>query len=88
MHTHRNAMMFVLTGFIVGSLKKIWPWRETLESTVIRGKTYILQEQNVLPESFDQQTILALSIMFIGFFLVLGLEYISNKPKRGVSSAG
>lgn len=88
MHKHRNKMMFILTGFILGSLKKIWPWKETLETTVIRGKTYILQEQNIMPKSFDQETIIAVLVMFIGFFLVLGLEYISNKSKRGVSSAG
>ena len=88
MHSHRNKMMFILTGFMFGSLKKIWPWKEVLETTVIRGKEYVLREDNIMPRDFDQQTILAILVMFIGFFLVLGLEYISNKSKRGVSSAG
>ncbi|MEX1099077.1 MAG: DUF368 domain-containing protein, partial [Bacteriovoracaceae bacterium] len=88
MHTHRNAMMFILTGFMFGSLKKIWPWKEVLEQTVIRGKEYVLREENIMPRALDQETILAIFIMFIGFFLVLGLEYISNKSQRGVSSAG
>lgn len=88
MHVHRNVMMFVLTGFILGSLKKIWPWKNIVEKTVIRGKEYALREENIMPRALDQETILAILIMFIGFFLVLGLEYISHNSRRGVSSAG
>lgn len=79
MHKYSNKMMLLLTGFMVGSLKKIWPWKETLETTVIRGKEYILKEANIFPSEFNQETIFAFLIMFIGFSMVLGLEYMASK---------
>lgn len=79
MHRFANSMMLLLVGFMVGSLKKIWPWKETLESTMIRGKEYILREANIMPRSFDQETIFAILIMIGGFFIVLGLEYMASK---------
>lgn len=79
MHKYSTQMMYLLTGLMIGSLKKIWPWKETLETTVIRGKEYILREANVLPESFNNQVITAIVIMLLGFFMVLGLEYMASK---------
>lgn len=83
-HYH-NIMMAILSGFMIGSLKKIWPWKEVLETKIIRGKTYILSEMNVLPQQFDQYFFLCLFIFLIGFFSVILLEKFSS---RGVSSAG
>jgi putative membrane protein len=77
-HFH-NAMMCFLTGFMIGSMKKIWPWKEVVESKVIRGKTYVLQESNILPGHFDGGFWLAVCLMILGFFLVIGLEKFSKK---------
>ena len=86
MHNFSNAMMLLLTGFMAGSLKKIWPWKETLETTIIRGKEHILREANIMPRAFDQETIFAIAIMFIGFFAVLGLEYMATKFRSQTES--
>ena len=32
---YKNATLAVLTGFILGSLNKIWPWKEIIESEMI-----------------------------------------------------
>ena len=77
-HYH-NLMMCFLTGFMIGSLKKIWPWKETLESKIIRGKTYILKEANVFPESVDQTVLIACALMILGFCLVFFLDKFSKK---------
>ena len=71
-------MMCFLTGFMIGSMKKIWPWKEVLESKVIRGKTYVLQEANILPTNFDQGFWVAAGLMLVGFILVFTLEKISK----------
>jgi len=73
-----NLMMAFLTGFMIGSMKKIWPWKETLETTVIRGKTYILKEENILPATFDSTLVIAIILMTIGFVLVLGIEKMAK----------
>lgn len=77
-HFH-NTMMCFLTGFMLGSMKKIWPWKETLETTIIRGKTYILKEENILPTSFDQSVLFAILLMLVGFILVLAIEKMAKR---------
>jgi len=63
-----------LTGLMLGSLRKVWPWKITIESVVIRGKAHILQEANFLPQKFNLETFYALVFMLIGFMLVYILE--------------
>ena len=55
-HFHNITMAF-LTGILIGSMKKVWPWKETLESVVIRGKTKIIREANMMPTEFNQEVL-------------------------------
>lgn len=75
------VMIAFLTGFIIGSLKKVWPWREVLETQMIRGKTHVLSDTLTLPHALDSQTILAFAIMGVGFSVVLGLEWMTSKSR-------
>ena len=70
--------MCLLAGFMIGSLQKLWPWREVIEQKIIRGKIYILQEAYVLPSELSFQTILAFCIMFFAFTLIVFLEKIGK----------
>jgi len=76
---YRNTMMACLTGFMIGSLKKIWPWKEVLESKVIRGKTYVLDEANIIPNQLNLEVVIAISLIIIGFILVFAIERLSQK---------
>ena len=84
-NNHKNITLAILTGFIIGSLNKIWPWKETL-STRIDSKgieTPVLQ-QSIFPEKFtelyqlDAQIGLAILLMCIGFFSIIILEKIGS----------
>lgn len=77
-----NQTLALLTGFMLGSLKKIWPWKEVLESTTIRGKVHVLQEQNVLPHEFNGEFFLACGLMILGFLLVLFLQKFSDEENQ------
>lgn len=77
-HYHSQTMAF-LTGILIGSMKKVWPWKEVLESKVIRGKTKILREANIMPESFDTTVMLAIVLAIVGFAAVLYMESRVNK---------
>lgn len=73
-HFH-DLTIAILSGFMLGSLNKVWPWKETLETyTDSHGVVRPLIEQNILP---DQQIPAAVALMLIGFFLVYGLEKLS-----------
>lgn len=78
----RNVTMGLLTGFMIGALRKIWPYKKTLETTEIRGKIHVLSEANVLPESFDSQAMLALGLCVFGVIFVLGLEHLAHRRTR------
>ncbi|MGB0453872.1 MAG: DUF368 domain-containing protein [Bacteriovoracaceae bacterium] len=67
------ATMAFLNGVLLGSLRKVWPWKEVLETKVIRGKVRILKEVNVLPD-FDQQLMIAIVCFFFGLSVIYLLE--------------
>ena len=78
MNKYHQAMILILTGFMIGSLKKIWPWKETLKSITVRGKTHVLSEVNVLPEA-STSTYLTIGIMIFGFIIVFAIEKFAVK---------
>lgn len=70
----RNMTLAMLTGFMLGSLNKVWPWKETTEMT-INGETFTA-ESNILPNVYVAE---AIGLMAIGFASVYILEKLSNK---------
>ena len=81
---YENLTLAVLTGFIIGSLNKIWPWKEVLEAEMINGKLKILKEKSVLPWSYegDPQLAYALLLAGAGFLFIILLERIALKKNK------
>jgi putative membrane protein len=53
-HDHTIA---ILTGFMIGSLNKVWPWKNTLESYQDRHDVFKpLVQENVLPADYNTVT--------------------------------
>ncbi len=77
---HKNTTLAVLTGFILGSLNKIWPWKNILETRVIGKKTLVIDE-NISPFSFEgePQLLLAIVAAILGFSLIFMLEKVASK---------
>ena len=61
----KDCVLSLLTGFILGSLLIIWPWKEVAENRLITSW--------YLPE-LNSNTIVAISLMLIGFYVVVKLE--------------
>ncbi len=80
---YENLTLAILTGFIIGSLNKIWPWKEVLASEMINGKLKVLKEKSVMPFSYegDHQLGLALVLAAAGFLFILLLERMAKKKK-------
>ncbi len=78
---HRNATLAILTGFILGSLNKIWPWKQVLDSILINGKKHIIKEVSILPKSYEGEPYIMWAIIFaiLGFLLIFGLEKLASK---------
>ncbi len=75
--SYRNLTLAFLTGFIIGSLNKIWPWKKILNSELINGKLKILHEQSILPNYFDgdPQIGMAFLLAIVGFGVIVLLEF-------------
>ncbi|CCZ86575.1 DUF368 domain-containing protein [Phocaeicola plebeius] len=73
----RNITLAVLTGFMLGSLNKVWPWKEVVETFVdSHGEVKPLIETNILPNAHVPEAVV---LMVAGFFLVYFLEKLSAK---------
>jgi len=74
---HKNLTLAMLTGFMIGSLNKIWPWKEVLSwRTNSKGVEVPFLEKSVSPFTFqdDNQLLLAIVFSLIGFGLIFILE--------------
>jgi len=78
---YRNLTLAVLTGFVTGSLNKVWPWKEVVRSEMINGKLKILEEQSISPFNFagDNELIMAIVAAIVGFVIILLLEKLAVK---------
>lgn len=79
MKHYRCETMAVLTGILIGSMRKVWPWKEVLESKIIRGKVKVLRDTNVMPSELNTETMVAIAFIILGFIAILVLE---NKVKH------
>lgn len=74
---HHNIVVAILTGFMVGSLRKIWPWKEVVQTRInSHGVEEAFLTRNILP-TFDFTFFIAIFIALIGIVLILLLEKIN-----------
>ena len=85
----RNMTLALLTGFMIGALTKVWPWKEVLTYREDRhGQLQPLLEQNVLPELIGggpDQIEAAVVCFLVAVFGVLFLESFSGRSKKSIS---
>ncbi len=81
----KNLTLAILTGFMIGSLNKIWPWKEILKTRInSKGEEVTLLDQSILPTSYDgdNQLIMALVFIVIGFATILILESLGKQKSK------
>ena len=77
---YHDLTMAILIGLMLGSLRRIWPWKETLTTLLdSHGKQIPPVQTNILPPSFSSEVGLALLLMFIGFVVVFSLDFWARK---------
>ncbi len=83
--TYNRLTLAIITGFMMGSLPKIWPWKVVLTyRTNSKGVQVPLNEHSISPFSVegDPQLLQAIGLMLCGALLILGLEKVSAKKHR------
>ena len=84
---YRNATLAALTGFMIGSLNKIWPWRVgDEESKVVKesGEVVYVQFTNYLPNHFPYENYfgIAMGAMIFGFAIVFVLDSVHKTTAK------
>jgi putative membrane protein len=79
---YHDLTMAVLIGLMLGSLRKIWPWKETITTFIdSQGNEIPALQSNIIPGSFNSEVGLALLFMFIGILVVSGLDLWVHKKQ-------
>ena len=76
---YKDTILALLTGFILGSLNIIWPWKEIEQSIIIDGKEKILAYHWYFPNIAEQNTLIAFALIIFGIVVVWALESFSFK---------
>ncbi len=84
----RDLTLTFLTGLMLGTLPKIWPWKETISwRTNSKGEQVPLVQHNLSPFEFEtviqqpSQLTLAIIMMVAGIGLVWGLEKFGSRSE-------
>lgn len=86
---YHSITIAVLAGFMVGSLNKVWPWKEVTETIIDRhGELKPIAERNILPGSYEQLTghhawlLGAIALAVVGFVLIFAVEGIGKRLQK------
>lgn len=81
LHRYYNVAVALLAGFMIGSLNKIWPWKEVTQYRIdSHGIQKPFLEESVLPTTYmevtgqDPQVLSAILFMALGILIVVGIE--------------
>ena len=75
-----NQTVALLVGFMAGSLWKIYPWKQCLESDLDRhGDFRCLVEQNIAPDPGSDTFAAAIVLLLAGFVLVNALDHLQTR---------
>lgn len=84
-----NTTIAVLTGFMFGSLNKVWPWKQTVETFIDKhGEIRPLIQENVFPSNFSKitgqpsQIFWAITLAIAGFLFITIIESLSSKYSK------
>jgi len=77
---YHDITIALLIGFLIGSLNKIWPWKETIQTRInSHGEIVPFTKNNVLPSNFegDSNIIEVIFLSLIGIVIIYLLERFS-----------
>lgn len=80
--TYKEQTLAILTGFMIGSLNKVWPWRNVLETRInSHGEEVPFRDLSVLPMNYTDGEPMILGVVvlaIVGATAVFALERFSK----------
>lgn len=72
---HHDISVVVLAGIMLGSIRKIWPWKEVVATRInSHGEVVPFIENNVLPATLDESVLLAIILVIAGMVIMYTLD--------------
>lgn len=86
---YKNQTISVLTGFILGSIGVLWPWKTEVLATNKLGELILKNGKGIvegyswnIPEHFSQEVIFAILWMIFGILIIWGTEFLASKTNK------
>ncbi len=86
---YHDQTLAVLTGFILGSLSTLWPWKHTqyLKNTdgsflIKHGEKVVSAYERYLPQAFNTELAWAVFYVIIGILSIVLVEYLAQKSEK------
>lgn len=83
---YKNQTIAMLTGFILGSMNVLWPWKDKEyltgpngEHIIKHGREIVSRYASVLPDQLDHQFWWAVVIMVLGIVSIVALEMLAGQ---------
>lgn len=88
---YHNATVALLAGFMIGSLNKVWPWKECLSFRLSHeGEQVCAFDKSILPMEYmqktgqDPQVFQAILLAAFGIFIVILIEKVAERLKTRI----
>ena len=86
---YKDQTISLLTGFILGSLSILWPWKNEIFQTnqfgeILHksgGDPVVIGYEKYLPQQLDSEVIISILLMIIGFLTILVIERYAEVKK-------
>jgi putative membrane protein len=82
---YKDQTIAMLTGFILGSLTILWPWKKAVFLTntagdfiIKHGEKVVARYSVIFPENIDTQVIIAFAFMVLGYFSIVFVEKMAK----------
>lgn len=85
---YKDQTIALLTGFILGSLNVLWPWKHTVylldttgEPIIKKGKMLVATYESFIPSSFNSEIVFAILLIFAGIVSITLVELLAGKKQ-------
>jgi putative membrane protein len=68
-----------LTGLMIGSLRKIWPWKSMTELVTNDAGSGVTLAHNMLPHQMTAEVYIAIGLALLGGLAVVLLQRLAEK---------
>lgn len=86
---YKNQTIALLTGFILGSLGLLWPWKndiylkDTLGNLILKGGEPVLEGYKwIFPQQLNNEVVWAIVFIFVGIITIWATEYLASKKEN------